>query len=146
MQTWLIYGLIAALCWGSYIIVSKVVTGPKYLGVNSNAASLLMLGGIAVVFVSYFFFQGMPKIPTSPLTISLGLLVGVLWALGMVMAFLAISGGADVSKLTPIYNTNTLITVLLAILLLREFPQGIEIIRVVGGAVLITIGAILVSY
>jgi len=145
MQTWLLYGIVAAFCWGGYIILSKVVTGPNYYGINTNAASLMMLIGIAIVFVGYFFINGIPQIPSSIGVWSLGILVGILWALGMVFAFIAIASGADVSRLNPIYNTNTLIAVILAIVFLREIPQGIEIVKVLAGAILITTGAILVS-
>jgi len=121
VATWLIYGLMASLFWGTYIIVSKVVTGDKYFGIQTNTATLLMLAGIAIVFIGYFFTEK-PVMPTNTTAIGLGILVGVLWAGGMLSTFLALKNGGEVSKLTPIYNTNTLIAVILGIVLLREIP------------------------
>jgi len=68
-----------------------------------------------------------------------------LWALGQLFAILALVNKAPVSRLTPIYNTNTLVAVLLGIILLRELPTGASTIKVLIGAVLIVIGGILVS-
>jgi len=62
-----------------------------------------------------------------------------------VFAFLAFSAGAEVAKLVPIYNTNTLIAVILGLLLLHEVPAVDERIKVIIGAILIVIGGILVS-
>ena len=144
MDAWLVYGLIAALFWGSYAVVSKVVTNNNYLGFNVNAASLFMLAGIAVVFIGYFIAER-PTLPSNISGITLGVLAGVLWAGGMVFSFLALKSGADVSKLTPIYNTNTLVAVVLGILILHELPQAASLIKVIVGAILIVIGGILVA-
>jgi len=144
VEAWLIYGLIASLFWGSYIIVSKVVTSDNYFGFNTNTASLLMLVGIAIVFGGYFI-SAKPTIPQNVNGILLGVLAGGLWAGGMVMTFLAIKSGADVSRLSPIYNTNTLVAVILGILLLHEIPQAASMIKVLLGGFLITVGAILVA-
>lgn len=144
VDTWLVYGLMAALFWGTYIIVSKVVTGDKYFGFNTAITSSLMLVGIAIVFVGYFLYTK-PSIPTSSTGIILGIFVGVLWAGGMLASFLALKSGADVSKLTPLYNTNTLIAVVLGIILLHELPQAGSMIKVILGALLIVMGGILVS-
>jgi len=144
VETWIIYGLVAALFWGSYAVVSKMVTGTNYYNFTTNNATLLMLIGIGIVFVGYFL-TAKPSLPTNTNGILLGILAGGLWAGGMIFSFLALRGGADVSKLTPIYNTNTLIAVILGILILHELPQQAQIVKVLLGAFLITIGAVLVS-
>jgi len=170
MPTWLIYGLLASLCWGICAVVSKVVISEKYLGIQPSGASLLMLGGITIMFMLYFLSrQGMLSVSLklvglfliaavlgymiyalkqtgveiSLSTVGFGLLQGVLWASGMIFAFLAFSAGAEAAKLVPIYNTNTLIAIILGMLLLREVPD--ERLQVVVGAILIIIGGILVS-
>ena len=122
MAIWLIYGLLAALCWGSSAVISKIVTSEKYLGVLPTEASLLMLGGITIVFLLYFILQ--QKIPSIGLklgglllitavlgyliyaikqmgvqislpVIGFGLLQGILWASGMIFTFLAFSTGVE---------------------------------------------------
>jgi transporter family protein len=146
MQAWLIYGILAAVFWGSYIIVSKVATSGKYFGVNSAWFSMFMLLGIAVVFIGSAIYEGGLSAPQSSTGLALSSVAGVLWALGMFVSVKALSAGADVSKLNPIYNTNTLIAVLLGILVLQEVPAAHDALRVIAGAVLIVVGAILVSF
>lgn len=172
MPTWLIYGLLASLCWGTYAIVSKVVTSEKFLGIQPTGASLLMLGGIAIVFLTFFLLKTGSLslilklmgflviaiiigyivyvikelgIQISQKTLGFRLLQGILWAMGIVFAFLAFSGGAEAAKLVPIYNTNTLIAVILGLILLHEVPAPDERLKVIIGAILIIAGGVLVS-
>jgi uncharacterized membrane protein len=144
MPTWIIFGIIASLCWGAYAVVSKVAISEKYFGINSAWAALFMLIGIAIVFIFNVIKEGVPM-PTSKGGISFAIFAGFIWALGIYFSLKAISIGADVSKLTPLYNTNTLIAVLLGILLLHELPKAADAIRVIIGAILIVVGAILTS-
>ena len=172
MPMWLIYGLLASLCWGTDAVVSKVVTSEKYLGIQPSGASLLMLGGITMVFMLYFLSRQkilsvslksvgvlliavilgymiyslkQTGVQISLPTVGFGLLQGALWASGMVFAFLAFSVGAEAAKLVPIYNTNTLIAITLGLLLLHEVPAPDERLKVIIGALLIVVGGILVS-
>ena len=145
MPTWVIFGIIASLCWGSYIVASKVATSEKYFGINPAWAALFMLVGIAIVFVIGVLKSGVPM-PVSKPGIGFAILSGFLWGLGMYISLKAIGIGADVAKLTPLYNTNTLVTVLLGIFLLHELPKAGDIVRIIIGAVLIVVGAVLVSF
>ena len=172
MPTWLMYGLISSLFWGTYTVISKVVTSEKYLKIDSANASLLMLAGIVLIFLTFFLIKvnnlsiimkGLGIILifviivysvfvlkevgvslTLPV-ISFGLLQGVLWALGMVFTLLAFSSGAEAARLVPIYNTNTLIAVFLGIVFLHELPAPDERIKVITGALMIVVGSILIS-
>lgn len=145
MQTWLIYGVLAAFFWGSYIIAAKVATSEKYYGINPSYVSLLMLIGVAIIFVGSVVYEGKFAMPESKTGIAFGILAGILWGLGMVASLRALSSGADIARLAPIYNTNTLVAVLLGIILLHELPAGWAIVKVLIGAVLIIIGAVLVG-
>jgi len=172
MPTWLIYGLISSVFWGTYAVTSKIVTSEKYLKVSSSNATLLMLAGIVIVFITYFLFKAntlsslmkvlgfilLGAIITyiifalkdsglvlSPSILVFGILTGALWALGMIFTFIAFSSGAEAAKLVPIYNTNTLIAVFLGIAFLHELPAPDQRIKVVTGAALIVVGTILVS-
>ena len=172
MPIWLIYGLLAAICFGTYAVISKVVTSAKYFGIQPSGASLLMLGGITIVFLLYFLLRQemlsaslkllgilliaailgyiiyaskQTGVHVSLSTLGLRLLQGILWAGGMVLVFMAFSIGAEAAKLVPIYNINTLIAVILGLLLLHEVPAPDERLKVIIGAVLIVLGGILVS-
>jgi len=69
----------------------------------------------------------------------------VLWGLGFLALAVAIAKGYDVARLAPIYNTNTIITVVLGIIFLKEIPDASQMFRVITGAVMVVVGAILVS-
>lgn len=147
MQSWLIYGLLASLFWGSYIVATKVATSEKYFGINASYVSIFMLIGIAIVFFANMFFSKTSLVmPKSVWGILISILAGILWGLGMFVSLKALSSGADVSKLTPIFNTNTLVALLLGIILLGELPNAKDLVKVVIGSVLIVIGAILISF
>lgn len=146
MPTWIIYGIIASLCLGSYVIASKIAISGKYFERISPAwTALFMLLGIAVIFIIAVIKEGFPM-PISKPDIGFAVLSGILWGLGMYFVLKAIAIGADIAKLTPLYNTNTLVAVLLGIILLHELPKAGDIARVAVGAVLIVAGAILVSF
>ncbi len=145
MQNWLIYGIMAAFFWGSYIVATKIAISEKYFGINHLYIAVFMLVGIAIVFIGNILYQGEFAFPENKLGIVVGVSAGVLWALGMSMSFIALEKGADVAKLAPIYNLNTLIAVVLGILFLHELPNKDELLRVLLGSVMIVIGAILVS-
>jgi len=147
MDNWVVLGLLASLGFGTYAVVAKVVTSQNYFGIPSNTAGLLMLVGVALVFGAYFLLGGKTEIPfDKPLPLALGILTGVLYAGAMVAVFIATSQGAEISKLAPLYNTNTLVAVFLGIVLLKEAPDSAAgWLKVVGGAVLITLGGIVLS-
>ena len=137
LNEWLIFGILAAVFWGTYIVVAKTTNIPQPL--------FLLLMGIAIFFTmtAYWLISGAEIAFSIDWEHIAPLLSGCLWALGMIVAVLAISKGADISKLVPIYNTNTLIAVFIGILFLHEIPN--DWFKVVSGAVLIVIGAVLVS-
>ena len=139
-------GLFASLCWGTYIVLSKVATSPRHYGLASSTSALLMGVGAAVTLAVYFVltrgsFQG-----CTFRACVMGILPGVVWALGMAAVLFAVSKGALVSKLVLIYNTNTFVAVFLGAVVLREVPHGGELIRVIAGAVLVTVGISLASW
>jgi uncharacterized membrane protein len=145
METWILLGILAALSFGISAAAAKMATSPSHYGMSLATASVLMLIGIALVVGAYAVFQGGLKMPSDPAVLGVGISIGLFWALGEVLVFLALTGNADISKLAPIYNMNTLVTVLLGIALLHELPSQPQLVRVVIGAVLIVIGGILVS-
>ena len=146
MQTWIIYGILASFFWGSYIIAAKVATSEKYFGINPALVSLFMLVGMAAVFVIAVLLEGNFETPKSSLGIVFSVLAGVLWALGIFVSIKALSLGASVSKLAPLYNTNTLVAVFLGIVLLKEIPNSTgNTLKLIIGAILIVVGAFLVS-
>jgi len=144
MESWLLYGLLASLSFGSYIVLTKVATSEKYFGLSPTYVSLFMLIGIAILVIGNLLFVegGFPKNKTA---ITISVAAGVLWALGILSSLKALKLGADVSRLVPIFNTNTLVAVLLGVIFLHELPTGSELLRVIVGAVFIVLGSVLVA-
>lgn len=145
MRIWLVYALLSMFAWGSYIIAAKVTTSSKFFGLSPRISSMLMFAGIGITFLFYWILSGREGKSLSVGGTAAGISTGVLWGLGMLFSFLAIETGADVSRLVPIYNCNTLVAVLLGILLLREVVEAPQMIRILVGSVLIIIGGVLVS-
>ncbi|MCD6470921.1 EamA family transporter [bacterium] len=144
VQSWLLLGIFTSLFWGGYIVISKLAT--SRFGLAPKYVTLFMLFGIGIVFLVNVFWGGKFFLPCSRIGITLAILAGALWAGGMVFVSKAINAGADVSRLVSIYNTNTLVAVLLSIIFLHELPTPDIRIRVVIGAILVVIGATLASF
>lgn len=146
MKSWIVYSLLAMVAWGSYIVVAKIATAEKYCGLSPRFSAMLMYAGIGLAFVFYWLSaSGEGRALTTGSTIA-GVSAGLLWGLGMIFSLRAIEAGADVARLAPIYNCNTLVAVLLGILVLREIGDVSQIIRVLAGSVLIVIGGVLVAH
>ncbi|MFB3883337.1 MAG: EamA family transporter [Armatimonadota bacterium] len=141
----LTYALLATICWGCYIVVAKVASSERYCNVPPRWTTALMGLGIVGVFAVYWRFSGGAPLRASIPSIASGLGAGLLWATGMVFALLALRGGAEVARLVPLYNANTLVALALAFLVLREIPQPAEIAKLTLGSLLIVIGGVLVA-
>jgi len=148
MDSWIFFGLFAALMFGTSAIAMKLATSNKFFGIEVGLAGILSALGLAVVFIVYYFLFGNQSNPlqSNPIGLGLAVLVGILWGLGNLAVWIALNKGADIARMTPLYNTNTLIAVVLGILVLHELPNPANALKVGLGAVLIFAGAILVSY
>ena len=141
MENWIWYGLISAVCFGVNTIVYKMASQKSafspYYGFFVFSLGILLVSGTFLLFKPSNNFEWKST--------SMIFLAGIIWAIGFFAIAFAISKNFEISKLAPIYNTNTIIAVLLGIFLLKEIPNSTQIIKVIGGAVLIVLGAILVS-
>ncbi|MFH1224931.1 MAG: GRP family sugar transporter [Candidatus Diapherotrites archaeon] len=142
MESWVIYALLASVSWGVYIVISKLALDGK--GSSPFLVALLMGFGIMGLF-GILFLATRPALEMGAQGVGLAVAAGAVWALGQIFAIMALVNRAPVAKLAPLYNTNTLIAVLLGIILLKELPSGFEKVKVLIGAALIVIGGILVS-
>lgn len=143
MENWVIYGLIASVCFGVNAVIYKIAA-TKGQGLNPYLGVFSVGLGVFLFFFLMYLIKS-PKFIPNWTGLTLALVAGVLWAIGMLMIALAVANKGDISRLAPLYNTNTLIAVLLGILFLKEIPTGTAVFKVISGSVLIVIGAILVS-
>lgn len=133
-------GLLPALLYGVSSIFAKVSANA-----GMSAGGHLIYTGIAVSTIGVLLSLLMPgqAIATSAITASL--LFGLLWALGSGCVVIALYRyDVALSKLAPLYNTNTLIAIVLSLIIFAEWQQ-VDLVKLLGGAVLIVLGGILVS-
>ena len=141
MQSWIIYGLIAAFFFALNTIIYNIA---QQKGNFSPSYGILMFG-IGVTIVSVIFFLFRPSFQFEWKSSGLAIIAGIIWGIGMIAVAIALSQKADVARLAPIYNINTILAVLMGIIFLHEIPDATQMFRVIAGAVLIVIGAIMVS-
>lgn len=141
-MNWIVFGILASLAWGTYVILLKKATSEQYYGLASLVAFFVMSLGILFVSTTGFILEGSRAFFEQGMGIAFA--SGVLWGIGMSSVTLALSSSKTlVSKLTPLYNTNTLVAVLLGILLLNEVPE--QRMAILVGAILVVLGGILVT-
>lgn len=71
--------------------------------------------------------------------------IGLAWALGTWAVVLGLTRyAAPLAKLAPLYNLNTLVVVLLALVVFAEF-RDVAVTKLVAGAALIVVGGALVA-
>lgn len=145
MENWILLGLLAAVAFGVSTLLNKVASGSAYFGLEPRTTALLVGIGILMTFAIYFLVNGGLAMPANNLAVGTALAAGVFWAIGTLLVLTAFAGGADAARLAPIFNMNTLVVVGLSIVMLHELPQQPQMLRVIGGAILIVIGGILVS-
>jgi len=145
MDNWILLGLLAAVAFGVSTLLNKVASGSAYFGLEPRIAALFVGIGILMTFALYFLVNGGFAIPTNKAAVGTAVAAGVFWAIGTLLVLTAFAGGADAARLTPIFNMNTLVVVGLSIVMLHELPQQPQMLRVIGGALLVIIGGILVS-
>lgn len=141
-MNWAAFGIFASLAWGTYVILLKKATSEQYYGLASSTTFFVMSLGILFVSTIGFFLEGSGAFFEQGMGIAFA--SGLLWGTGMSSVTFALSSEKTlVSKLTPLYNTNTLVAVLLGILLLSEVPE--QQVVVLAGAILVVLGGILVT-
>jgi len=145
-EDWLVLGIAAAVSYSISGLATKVALGKRYMGMEATSVAVFVMLGVVIGFTAFYLLFAGIKIPSAkPAAAAVGIAVGLFWALGSLLVFYALLKGADVSRMAPIYNMNTLFVVLGAILLLHELPDRSQVLKVIVGAALIVAGGILVS-
>ncbi len=136
----LVGGVLPALLFG--------ITGTlqKFYGrAGGGTGWYLPLVGLGVAATG---LVAMPYLGERALTMRAGavaLAIGVSWGFGMIAVILGLDRfGAPLAKLAPLYNLNTLVVVLLALVLFAE-SREVNVPRLLAGAALIVAGGALVA-
>lgn len=141
MENWIIYALIATICFGLNTVIYKVAVQKGNL--SPYMGSFIFAVGVFLTIGLFFLFN--PSFDFHWNSGGLAFLAGSVWAIGFIAIAIALSMNASVAKLAPIFNSNTLIAVFLGIFLLHEIPDSSQILKIISGSLLIVAGAVLVS-
>lgn len=133
-------GLIPALFFGFSSIFAKAAAR------SGVAVSVyLALIGAAILFTAVCFYLYVPERTLNLVSGSYSFLAGLSWAVAAGFVLVALSlYNAPLAKLVPIYNSNTLVAVLLGLVVFSEWRE-VSLPRLLVGAVLIIVGGIIVS-
>ena len=136
----LIGGVVPALCYGISSIFAKTSANA-----GMSIGGHLFFIGLAISAVGVIMNLWLPGEIPSLMAVGSSTLQGVFWGLGTGGVVLGIlKYQAPLSKLVPLYNMNTLITVGLALVLFAEWQQVNPVLLWLG-TVLVMLGGILVS-
>jgi drug/metabolite transporter (DMT)-like permease len=136
----LIGGLIPGLIFGLSNVVVKLATQkgialPLYI----------IITGLAVVAVGIALLVVLPDRQISMASGTIAFSGGALWAIGMTCIVIALQKyGASISVLTPLFNMNTLVAVILGMWIFAEW-RTVSVPQLLMGAALITAGATMVA-
>ncbi len=143
---WFTVGIIASLLYGLCAVLFKYLMEERFL---HGSASWALIGiGIGIVICGWIGTRVWPADADQETVkaVAWALPVGVVNGLATLLIMRALQSPAtNVSQLVPIYNTNTLVAFILAIVLFREFPMGMDLLRNLAGALLIVAGTILIG-
>jgi transporter family protein len=135
-------GLLPALMYGLAGLLQKATTkagaglGPYLLCIGLG---VLAIGGVLTLTSS-----GAARAITGKAAL-LSMAMGLAWALGTWLVAIGISRyAAPLAKVVPLYNMNTLIVVVLALVIFAE-SRDVAVSKLLAGALLIVVGGTLVA-
>ena len=128
MPRWFLLTILAVLCWGLWAVISKII-GESVTAVQSQALSTL---GLIPVMLALARSKKLTASGNRRRGITNAFLAGALTCAGNVAYYHALGAGAKASTVVPLTALYPLVTIALAVLLLRERLNGIQL----GGAAL----------
>lgn len=147
MKLWLIFGLTASLLYGLTAVIFKLLAAPRFLGGQPGwILTGLGLGIAACGALGAMFWPNAAVSGDTTRAFLYAIPVGVMNGFATLLVLRVLnSPTGNVSQLVPIYNTNTLVAFVIAVLVFHELPQGPDLIRNLIGALLIVVGATLIG-
>lgn len=138
-MTWYVYGLATAVVFGVYNFLYGTVLR------NVHPTIVLFGLGIGMMIVGLVVKFWGKDAGFDLSTIKWPIVVGLLVGSGMFFATRAFADpNAKVSQLIPLINSNTLITVILGLVILKEY-QTAPLLKVIIGTILIVLGAVIIK-
>jgi len=136
----IIGGLIPALLYGLAGVFQK------WSAREGGSVSVYLIGfGVGTVIVG-FVYRAVLSDGASPTTsIGFAVLAGLIFSIGAgLISFAVIRFDAAIAQLSPLYNLNFLVTLVLGLLIFSEF-KDLQVTRLLAGALVILVGGWVVS-
>ncbi len=134
-RLWLVFAIVAALCWGVWGILAKFISSDISPYVNHLLFTIGMLFTIPFVI-------GKCKIREANLKgILWGLSAGILAVIGNIAVYKSFGTGGLAAVVIPVTNLYPLVTILIALLVLKEkmhWMNGIGILIVVPAIIMLS--------
>ena len=127
-SSWMLLSIATVLLWGSWGLQSKLIVDRISPWMNQVLFSI----GLLPLLAWMFFWKNLRSATGERKTgAAYGLLTGVLGGIGNVTFYLALSGGGKASVIVPMVGLAPLVTVLLALVILKESLNRAQIIGLV---------------
>lgn len=147
MKTWFLYGLGASLLYGISAVLFKLLTEARYLAGRPGWVLAGIGLGIALCgLLGIWFWPSVTPGSTTVRALLWAIPAGLLNGLATLFILKAMQNPAtNLSQLVPVYNTNTLVAFVLAVLIFKELPNPGDMLRNLAGALLIVAGTTLIG-
>jgi uncharacterized membrane protein len=136
----LIGGFLPAFIYGGSAIFQKLSTT---IGISISVYLIAVGIGVMMAGVGFYLIDN-----TTVFSLKAGSyagMFGLTWGIASgLVAYSLLNFSVPISQLVPLYNMNTLVAVLLALLIFSEW-RDLNTIKLISGSVLIVIGAIFVA-
>ena len=136
----LIGGFLPALIYGGSAIFQKLSANS---GISISIYLIAVGIGVIAAGIGFYLFDN-----TTVFSLKAGSyagLFGLTWGVASgLVAYTLLNFSVPISQLVPLYNMNTLVAVLLALLIFSEW-KDLNVIKLISGSSLIVIGAIFVA-
>lgn len=134
-RIWLVFAILAALCWGVWGILAKFISGDISPYANHLMFTIGMLFTIPMVLHKCKIREANLK------GIIWGLVAGILAVIGNVAVYKSFGAGGLAAVVIPVTNLYPLVTIVIALLVLKEemhWLNGIGILIVVPAIIMLS--------
>ena len=138
----LIGGFLPALIYGGSALFQKLSTN---IGISISAYLVAVGIGVGIAGIVFYFFDHASSFSFSLKAGGFAGIFGLTWGIASgLVAYSLLHLNAQIAQLVPLYNMNTLVAVILALIVFSEW-QELQLVKLLLGTVLIVAGAIFVA-
>jgi uncharacterized membrane protein len=123
-MTWLVWALVAVVCWGIWAVIARLI-GNAISPEQSQALSTV--GLLPVILLLIFSVRRQMRTTGRRRGLVLGFTAGVLTCIGNVAYYYVLNSGAKAATVVPLTALYPLVTVLLAVIFLRERLNKVQV-------------------